>query len=155
MEIAEGDILHIEDFEFPKKGKVEKKNKYLIVLLDVGNAKLLLSLPSSQIYISPEKKKPGCIHYEDQDISIYFFDKDEIIGINGFSFSKDTFIYYAQVFERSPSFLESYFHSGQLALLDKLTKEAMIEVLYCAYKSRLVPERYRPLLEKRLEDLHG
>lgn len=90
MEIAEGDILYIKDFEFPKKGKVEKKNKYLIVLLDVGNSKLLLSLPSSQIYISSDKKKPGCIHYKDQDISIYFFRKRETIGVNGFSFSKDT-----------------------------------------------------------------
>ncbi|MCB0597799.1 MAG: hypothetical protein H6557_09815 [Lewinellaceae bacterium] len=117
MEITEGDILYIEDFEFPKKGKIEKKNKYLIVLLDIGNTKLLLSLPSSQIYISPEKKKPGCIHYEDQDISIYFFRKDESIGVNGFSFPKDTFIYYAQIFERSISFLDSYSHSGQLTLL--------------------------------------
>lgn len=63
-------------------------------------------------------------------------------------------IYYAQVFERSPSFLESYSNSGQLSLLDRLTKESMIEVLYCAYKSQLVPEKYRTLLEKRLEELH-
>lgn len=52
------------------------------------------------------------------------------------------------------NFLESYSNSGQLSLLDRLTKESMIEVLYCAYKSQLVPEKYRILLEKRLEELH-
>lgn len=154
MDFSEGDILHIKDFKFEKKGKVEKKNKYLVVLLETNNQKLLLSLPSSQIYISNEKKKPGCIHDASLDISIYFFEKRKVIGKGGFSFSKDTFLYFAQVFERSSEFLKKYLEKGQLSVLDQLTQEELIEVLYCAYKSNLIPEVYKPILEQRLEELH-
>jgi len=88
MEFKEGAILYTEDFEFGKKGAVKKKNKYLIVLLELEGSRLLFSLPSSQIYISKEKQKAGCINHKDMGISIFCFEQGSVIGQDGFSFNK-------------------------------------------------------------------
>lgn len=153
MELKEGAILYIKDFEFGKKGAVKKKNKYLIVLLELEGNRLMFSLPSSQVYISKEKQKAGCINHKDMGISIFCFEQGDVIGQDGFAFKKDTFVYYAQVLERSTSFLDAYMENGQLEVLDCLSKHFLTEVLYCALKSTVIPTKYIPFLEEKLEEL--
>lgn len=155
MQINEGDIFYIIDFEFKNKGTVAKKNKYLIALLTVDETSLLFSLPTSQQYISPERDQEGCIDYPDMGISLYKFPAGKVIGIDGFSFEKDTYIIYRQIFESNAFELDRYRITNQLSKLDQLTQNELVEVLYCALKSTQIPLKYKPLLEQKLEELLG
>lgn len=70
MYFESGEVLLIKDFEFPRKGVVEKKDKYMIPLVEVDGQVLLVGLPSSQVYISDKNKQAGCIDIPDIGISI-------------------------------------------------------------------------------------
>lgn len=149
-----GSILHVKNFEFKKGGAVNQKNKFLIPLLELDGNILLLSLPSSQVYLSKEKQTPGCIDYKEIGISIYHFTNNSIVGQDGFSFPKNTFIYFGQVMERSKDKLMQYNASEQLEQIDILINDVFIEVIYCAFKGTAIPEKYKSLLENLLKELY-
>lgn len=154
MYFEPGEILLIKDFEFPRKGVVEKKDKYMIPLVEVDGQVLLVGLPSSQVYISDKNKQAGCINIPAIGISIYYFPAQKPIGENGFQFPKDTFLYLRQIFETSTDKLLQYNADNQLKRLDRLSEEELKNLLYCALKSEQVSEKYKPLLEQKLTDLY-
>ncbi|MEL7220246.1 MAG: hypothetical protein AAGJ93_02940 [Bacteroidota bacterium] len=153
MDFEPGEILVIKEFEFPRKGIVVKKDKYMIPLIKAGDQVLLVGLPSSKAYISEENKKAGCINIPTISISIYYFPARKKIGNDGFYFPKDTFLYLRQIFETTNRKLLQYNVDGKLERLDKLSIEEFKNLIYCTLKSNQVPEKYKDALEKKLESL--
>lgn len=87
--IEKGDIIIIRDFL--KESRPEKPNKIFIVIANIDGSYSILSAVTSQTYFN-EPIEYGHINFgENRDL--FCFPAGYVIGKNGFSFHKDTFIY--------------------------------------------------------------
>ncbi|GHT66197.1 hypothetical protein AGMMS50239_27280 [Bacteroidia bacterium] len=142
MNFEVGSILLVRDYKLPTK----IKDKFFIVIGKGENEISLLSMTSSQIYFDSALIKHGVITY--RDMSLYCFEKDRVIGVNGFSFRKNTFISHRMNIH--------IFTSEKIKLLnieyvDCLIKEEIIELIYSFYKK--TPSKFKGIFEKILSGI--
>lgn len=145
-------IIHFPDFKFPDG---RSKSKFLIVLDEVNGQVLLCNLPSSQRYSGDTIQKEGCLHIDYGDngtLHFYCFLARAEIGIKKFSFIKDTFCYFTRsLFEISSDKLKAQ----NPEFKDQLTEHYYHELIYCAYKGREIPIKYKPKFEEILQEYYG
>jgi hypothetical protein len=85
-------IVYFNFFYF-KNGNTAKA-KYFIVLARTSNQAIVASLPTSKNHIpSFIKQEHGCIDDEDSCFNCYCIEANKVIGENGFSFYRPTFLY--------------------------------------------------------------
>ena len=143
MTFETGAILLIRNYQLPTK----VKDKFFIVLGVIDNQTILMSMTTSQIYFDSSLIKHGII--KDRDMSMYCFEKDRIIGKNGFSFHKDTFISQRHnIFSFNMKKIETL----TIEYIDCLTKEETVNLLYCFYKYEGIAKKHKIFFEKILND---
>lgn len=141
-------ILLIQNFDF-EDGRSPSKDKFLFVLVQIDDDAIVAPLPSSQDFVPLAydrgkrciKDDPSCIH-------CYFIPKGLAIGVGGFAFHKDTFVYInnSTLKKRSVSALRTKYDSSIL-LNDILTDNEYCDLLYCVYKSQFVSRGVKKLIE--------
>jgi len=139
-----GSILLAKNYQLPTK----VKDKFFIVLGTQGNRTILLAMTTSQIYFDSSLIKHGVI--KDRDMSVYCFEKDRVIGKNGFSFHKNTIV--SQRFNILPYSAEKI-KSLNMEYMDCLTKEEIINLVYSFYTYAGVQKKYIPIFENILHEL--
>lgn len=148
--LTSGNILHIKDFEF-SDGSI--KDKYLIVICYKDKDCVIVSLPSTQIYINQEDIKCGCISTDTKHC--YHFPANKVIGKNGFFFPIDTFLYFSQLKPiAEENMMKKYINTQKAKLLDSIINDEYKELVYCAYKGKQISKRIKLILEKHLEDIY-
>lgn len=137
-----GSIILIKQYQLP----TEIKDKYFIVLEKEGNEYNFLSMTTSKFYFSPLLIKRGIIN-KDGGASMYCFEKNQVIGKNGFSFPLHTFVNHnSNIHQFSFELLSEY----EVQVLDILIDKELIELLYSFLKYKGTPRKYKPFLESVL-----
>ena len=138
-----GSILLVRNYKLP--GKI--KDKFFIVLGITDTQITLMSMTTSQVYFDESLIKHGVI--KDRDLSLYCFEKNRIIGKNGFYFHKNTFIS-----QRSNIFIFNMEKINSLTIeyMDCLTKEETINLIYCFYKHPGVSQKYKEVFANILTE---
>ena len=151
-------ILYIKNFDFGEA--YAERNKYLIVLHKVDESYLLVSLTTSKDHIPERLLTTGntCLREDENNIHSYVFPAHKVIGNNGFSFSRNTFIDInkSQVFKKEIIyFTEKYIESGLTEEKDILTAEEYHNLLYCISKARHIPIGIKKQIEKILTNYYS
>lgn len=140
-----GSILLIKKYKLP----TEEKDKFFIVIGREGNDYNLLSMTTSKFYFSPGIIKHGTIN-QNSGASMYCFEKNRIIGENGFSFKKHTFVNHnSNIHQFSFEILAQY----SVIVLDKLLLKELQELVYSFYKYKGTPHRLKIKLEQILNEI--
>ncbi len=149
--LSSGNILHIENFEF-RNGS--SKDKFLIIIGNSGNDYVVINLTSSQVYVNDQDIVCGCILTENKHC--YHFPAKKVIGINGFAFPKNTFVYFNQLAPIKAELIsKKYIDTKQAKLVDNLVEGEYNELVYCAYKGDQVNKRIKLILEEHLNKIYG
>jgi hypothetical protein len=136
-----GSILLIKNYQLPST----RKDKFFIVIGEKENEYNLLSMTTSIIYFKEELIRHGKI--EDRDISVYCFEKDKVIGKQGFSFLKHTIISHRTNIHH---FTSQKIAALQVELLDILTDEELQNLIYSFYKYKGTPKKHVGFFEELL-----
>lgn len=141
-------ILLIQNFDF-EDGVSPPKDKFLIVLLQIDEDAIVAPLTSSQDFVPDSyNKEKRCIKDDPSCIHCYFIPKDLIIGLGGFAFRKDTYVYIntSTMKKRSLSALINKYNNS-VRLNDTLTDNEYCDFLYCIYKSQFVARGVKKAME--------
>jgi hypothetical protein len=141
-----GEIIHIKNFQLPNK----VKNKFFVVLYEDNDDAIVVSMTTSKVYISDEQRIPGTIKTTTQHL--YFIPKNKVVGTNGFSFRKDTFLLtFNNTYETQKEELKLTY--PDIEVMCKLTDKEFLELAYCFYKSPYVSRKHKRKLEPIIEQL--
>lgn len=145
-----GQILRFENFIF-KNG--EWRDKYCIILAKDDLGCLIYTLPSS--VTQPQRQiSPGFT--DAKHTPFYLIPSGQVIGQNGFYFELDTFIYFAyNIRPEQEHVLAHLSATNRIELLDSLTFEFHLELLYKIYKSNQVPRNSIEMVEMELVRLES
>jgi len=144
MNFDTGSILLIKDYKLP----TTIKDKFFIVIGAESNEASLLSMTTTQVYFNTSLLKHGII--QDRNLSIYCFQKDKVIGENGFSFRKNTFVSHYSNIHR---FENQKLSTLNVEYMDCLTKNEVLELVYSFYKYKGTKNKHKKLFEKIISDL--
>lgn len=141
-------ILLIEKFDFEREG-AEPKDKFMIVLLQTASDAIIAPLTTSKDFIPDAYTGQRCVIDEPSRLHCYCIPGKLVIGKNGFSFSKDTYIQVqGNLLKRSITELrQKYQETNTITLKDALTDTEYCDLLYCIYKSQFVPRGIRKAIE--------
>jgi hypothetical protein len=149
-------ILLIQNFDF-EDGKSQPKDKFLIVLLQTETDAIIAPLTSSQDFI-PDYFNKGdrCIKDDPSCIHCYFFPKTLVIGLDGFAFNKDTYVYLNTSTlrkRRISSLTAKYQDTNSILIKDTLIDKEYRDFLHCIDKSDRVPRGVKRTIEPILKKL--
>lgn len=134
-----GLLLRINDYKFEDDGS--KRDKYAIILsVNDEEAWLIHSLTTSQNKLNFPATHYGCqVHHH---TPYYFIPKDTIIGDQGFSFDKDTFIFFRNNVRKVSldKFKKAAVSIFQMAPLGKLSADELKRLLKCMLKSSFLEQ---------------
>lgn len=148
-----GSIVHIPKYEFDD-GETKDTGKFLVVIYNDSGVSILAGLTGSQDHVPDDMKNHGCLDDYSKRISCHFFEEQKVICTNKYSFSKDTFIYFAgNIFDVQIKKLEDKY-GGTMQHKGILREEEYVELVYCIYKSKFVKKAVKTTLEKHLENIH-
>ncbi|GHT38795.1 hypothetical protein AGMMS49965_03170 [Bacteroidia bacterium] len=142
MKFEVGSILLVRKFKLPSADK----DKFFIVIGESNNTVSLLAMTTSQAYFDESLIKQGDII--DRDVTAYCFEAHEAIGINGFAFNKNTFLYHKRSIH---TFSIEVMDTLNIEYMDCLKKEEIINLIYSFYKR--TPAKYMTMFEKILSEL--
>lgn len=148
----EGTLLLFHPFMF--KNGATPKDKFFLVLGNVEGKLLLASLPTSQDHVpSDVEVTHGCIDLPERYVNVFVFIAGEEIVLRKsgerFSFSKNTFVYGANLDMYSISQLELHERMSQtnIELIGNLDADVFAELKACLSNSKMVKNKYRRLLK--------
>lgn len=156
MKLSAADIYYIPNFEFQNG---EHRDKYLIVLTEGKDDRLLLTLPTSigRIPEHLEKGQQGCINCDRSQFNCYRFLKGQDVtdGESPFSFAKDTHLYGEWIADWSASSLKlDYNVEGvDYEYIGALKSELFKEILHCFIHSFKVKRKFKPRLQTLLDSM--
>ena len=139
-------------------GFAKPKYKYLIILYRDADLEIFACFTTSQHYygVQEEEVKHGAIKRDGEYYS-FVFEKDVVIGIdprtgNSFSFPCRTTITF------NYGIRQGEFEDFESGITNKevvcvLNKDIFADLLYAMYKSPEMNDRFKPYLEKSLEQL--
>lgn len=140
-----GSIILIKGYKLP----TEEKDKFFIVIDKKENEYNLLSMTTSQFYFSEDIIQHGVIN-KDTGASMYCFPKDQVIGFNGFAFSKHTFINHnSNIHKFSFELLGNY----TVEVKDTLINKEFEDLVYSFYQYKGTPQKHKAILEAILKDI--
>lgn len=139
-----GNLLFFDPFIFPDGGN--PKPKFFLVLGEIENAVLLAALPTSKDHIpSDVKVTSGCLEIAERMVNAFVFMAGEELTEDGFSFTKNTFIYGQNIKTYNTiAFCEQYM-SGEIAIevKGKLKDDVFIALKECLKNSDAVRKRFK------------
>jgi hypothetical protein len=146
--LEERNIIFFQPFYFPDGGSAPK-DKFFIVLKDIGDETLLASLPTSKFQLpNTIDVTHGCISDEELRICTYCFKANKIISEDeSWSFQKDTFLQGFRLKEYEKGLLTSIykFEGVDFEILGKLSQAEYDNIVACFRNSKTVKRAYRRL----------
>lgn len=140
-----GSIILIKDYQLP----TEKKDKFFIIIEKNDDDYNLLTMTTSQFHFSPDIIKHGVIN-KDEGAAMYCFERGRVIGVNGFSFRKHTFVNHnSNIHQFSFEQLNHY----TVEVMDTLIKKELEDLIYSFYQYKGTPRKYKAVLESILEKI--
>ena len=143
-----GTILHFPTFYFRNIG-AEPTNKYFLVIKNIGDSAILISLPSSQKHLPDALKNTyGCMNVADSGIGCYAFKARHVIATNGFYFGKDTYLYGAHLDEYEiENIVQRYpFPNIDYTIVGTLIEDLLESIIDCFKSSPAVKNKYKRML---------
>ncbi|MDR1883496.1 MAG: hypothetical protein LBR26_12060 [Prevotella sp.] len=145
MTYPPGSIILVKGYKLP----TEEKDKFFIVMDQKEDEYNLLSMTTSRFYFSEDIIKHGVIN-EGSGASMYCFEKDRVIGVDGFAFRKHTFINHnGNIHRFSFELLSGY----PVELMDTLTDNELQNLIYSFYRYKGIPKKYKTVLETVLNSI--
>ena len=148
----EGNLLLFHPFLF--KNGATPKDKFFLVLGSVDGDLLLASLPTSKDHVpSDVEVSHGCLDLPERYVNVFVFIAGEEVvlrqGGEHFSFSKNTFVYGANLDVYSISQLELQERMSQtcIELIGNLDADVLAELKKCLSNSKMVKNKYRKILK--------
>ncbi len=149
----EGNLLLFRPFVF-KNGALPK-DKFFLVLGNMDGELLLASLPTSKDHVPSDMEvKHGCLDLAERFINVFVFMSGEEIAVREtgevFSFSKNTFVYGANLDVYNVSQLELQERLSQTSIerVGVLKAELLAELKDCLANSQMVKNKYRKILRQ-------
>lgn len=147
----EGNLLMFRPFLF--KNEVMPKNKFFLILANVGDELLLASLPTSKDYVPSDiNVSLGCLELSERFVNVFVFVSGEEIAIREsgerFSFSKNTFVYGANldIYDASQFKQQERLAQTDIEVIGRLNSDVFAELKDCLAKSKMVKNKYRKIL---------
>lgn len=148
----EGNLLLFRPFLF--KNGAAPKDKFFLVLANVGDDLLLASLPTSKDHVPSDMEvKHGCLEMAERFVNVFVFLSGEEIAMRetgeSFSFSKNTFVYGANldVYAASQFELQERMAQTEIELIGRLDSDVFAELKNCLANSSMVKNKYRKILK--------
>jgi len=153
MRLNVADLYYIPNFQFDN-GNI--RDKYLIVLTDSVNDRLLLTLPTS-VPGHLEKNQSGCISCENSQFNCYRFLQGEVVTDEAtqFFFPLDTHLYGEWIGDWSANALQLDYNVDGVdyEFKGQIKKEIFENILLCFIGSSKVKRKFKPRLQKILDSL--
>ncbi len=144
-----GTLLYINDFEF--ENSQPTRNKYVLILCNQDLKSIIITLPSSKDHIPDQLKQEGCIYVDRDCIHCYYIPKNKSIGVKGFQFQRDTYIYIQQnIREKEIEDFENRY-SERIVVKDRLTDDYFIDILMCILEGKFVARKIKSLIKKMID----
>lgn len=147
----EGTLLLFHPFLF-KNGAIPK-DKFFIVLKNSNGELLLSCLPTSKDHVpSNYEVKYGCLEISDICVNVFIFIAKKEIAVRDdgtpFSFSKDTFIYGADLDMFKRSVFEQQVAASQTCIerVGTLNADTFKDLKECLANSKMVKNKFRRML---------
>lgn len=126
------------------------KDKYFLVLKNIGNQTVIASLPSGQNYVPfPDKNVAhGCIDIQELNYKCYCIESGVQITNKGFSFPKNTFLYGRWVDDFELDILEETYTIENVDYEDlgKISTEMYQDILKCLENSSQIKRKFKTLI---------
>lgn len=146
-----GCLLLFRPFLF--KNGADPKDKFFLVIENVGDEVLLASLPTSKDHVpSDVEVTRGCLDLSERFVNVFVFLSGEevVCRENGtsFSFSKNTFVYGADLdlYETDKLELQVQSNLTQIEIVGTLNSDIFEELKKCLANSKMVKNKYRKML---------
>lgn len=156
MKLEFADLYYIPNFQFPNGGT---RNKYLVVLTDTHENKLLLSLPTKvgRVPDHLENGQSGCINCDKSQFNCYRFLKNHEVTEDEppFAFPLDTFIYgeWIQDWNSTTLKMDYAVESVDYIFKGKLKKELIKDIILCFTNSTKVKMKYKKIFKELYQQL--
>ena len=147
----QGQILYFEPFYFLNGNT--SKNKYFIVLKQVGEEIIVASLPTSKDFVPRFiPKVHGCLKSDEANFCCYYFEQDKPITDNDWAFSRDTYLYAEQIDIYELSLLtEMYKFEGiDYQVVGCLTQMEYQNLTDCVKDSKAIRRKVRRVLDDKI-----
>lgn len=146
---TERHILKITDYTFQDKNGI--RDKYMIVLnRDANNVYIIHTLTTSQPK-GFDPKKIGC--HTKNKISFFYFPKDIVVAENGFSFDKDTFVFFvSNIRKESLKDLQKY-PTTSIDVKGIMNKKCLKDLIDCMLNSEYITSEQADCLRQTRKTL--
>ena len=137
-----GELIKFSPFVF-KNGN-QPKPKYCIVLGQIDEKVMMVSLPTSKDHVpSDAMVERGCVDIPERGVNAFVLNSEEQVTAS-FRFPRPTFIYGEQVDEYEQKYLDEIGSSvEQLGQIEPVLFQAIRD---CVKKAKLLRRKYRNLL---------
>lgn len=133
--LQQGNLLLIEDYQFQDGNG--SKDKFLIVINRNDEfAYIIHTLTTSQNKLNLSSDHFGCLVAE--NIPYFFIQKNMELGINKFSFDKDTFIFFRNNVRKESLYSFLKYNESKIVLKEKLSNIFLKRLLKCMLKSDFI-----------------
>ena len=137
-----GELIKFSPFVF-KNGN-QPKPKYCIVLGQIDDKVMMVSLPTSKDHVpSDVTLEHGCVDIPERGVNAFVFNLSDQVT-SSFSFPRPTFVYGEQVDEYEQKYLDEM--GGTVELLGQIDPIMFQAIKDCLKKARLLRRKYRKLL---------
>ena len=137
-----GELIKFSPFVF-KNGN-QPKPKYCIVLGQIDDKVMMVSLPTSKDHVpSDVTLEHGCVDIPERGVNAFVFNPSDQVT-SSFSFPRPTFVYGEQVDEYEQKYLDEM--GGTIERLGQIDPVMFQAIKDCLKKARLLRRKYRKLL---------
>lgn len=137
-----GELIKFSPFVF-KNGN-QPKPKYCIVLGQIDDKVMMVSLPTSKDHVpSDVTLEHGCVDIPERGVNAFVFNPSNQVT-SSFSFPRPTFVYGEQVDEYEQKYLDKM--GGTVERLGQIDHVMFQAIKDCLKKARLLRRKYRKLL---------
>ena len=143
---SERTIIYFTPFFF--KNGSPSKNKYFVVLKNIGDKSIIASLPTSKDYVPEELEiEHGCIECESKNVNCFVFSPSVEITECGKSFERPTYLYGYSLDEYEISKMkEIYTEKKDFEIWGVMKTEVFSKIIECFKSSGVVKRKYKRLL---------
>jgi len=129
---SEGTIFYFTPFYFPNGNTC--KDKFLIVLKNIDNKTVCISLPTKEDHVPQDiPKNYGCLNNTEYRVNCFFIPKNHTVTDYGWSFKLDTYLYSEQISDYEISSLEELYkiNGVDYKIIGNLSEECFQEIILC------------------------
>ncbi len=137
-----GELIKFSPFVF-KNGN-QPKQKYCIVLGQIDEKVMMVSLPTSKDHVPSDiMVQHGCVDIPERGVNVFVLNPDDQVTAS-FRFPRPTFVYGEQVDEYEQKYLDEMGSTvEQLGQIEPVLFQAIRD---CVKKAKLLRRKYRNLL---------